>query len=92
MKYYMLAPALVLVLSACHTTQGPICGDAAIRRVDDCVCYKSAEGQQLKPWEMAWGEQEKLRKQFSHCVCKAHIDLQAVENPGRYVVPGTTVE
>ncbi len=80
--------ALSLALTAC---QGPTVGaaDDAIRRVEDCVCYKSAEGQQLQPWQLDWKDPNNLRQQVSHCVCKAHIDLKAVKDPSRYVVPGT---
>jgi len=92
MKSYVVAFSLIFILSACQSTQPTLKGDTAIRRVDNCICYKSAEGQQLKPWELAWEEPEKLRKQFSHCICEAHIDLQDVENPRRYVVPGTIVK
>ena len=65
--------------------------DEAIVRVENCICYKSAEGQQLKPWELSWDDSDQLKKQFSHCECKAHIDLEKVKNPKRYVVPGTEV-
>ena len=63
-----------------------------IRRVDNCVCYLSAEGQQLKPWELSWDDAEKLRVQFSHCTCTADIDMKEVKNPRRYIVPGTVVK
>jgi hypothetical protein len=43
------------------------------------------------PWEIAWDDAEKLRKQISHCVCQATIDIVNVENPRRYLVPGTEV-
>jgi hypothetical protein len=66
--------------------------DSAIRRVDDCVCYKHIDSQNLKPWEIEWDNPEKLRKQISHCVCSAEIDIQKVENPRRYLVPGTIVK
>ena len=70
----------------------PPLGDSAIRRVEDCVCYASVEGQNLKPWEFAWDNPEKLRSQVSHCVCKVHIDVSRVANPSRYIVPGTVVK
>ena len=92
MKNYNFLLSLSFLLSACQPTPTRPSGDEAIRRVDNCVCYKSAEGQQLKPWELAWEDPEKLRNQFSHCICEAHIDLQSVKNPRRYVVPGTTVK
>ena len=82
---------LATFLAACQS-QPNRKGDSAISRVEDCACYKSAEGQKLKPWELAWKEPEKLRKQFSHCICKTYIDIQNVKNPSRYVVPGTVVK
>lgn len=66
--------------------------DDAISRVEDCVCYRSIEAQNLAPWEIAWTDPEKLKKQISHCVCKAQIDIQAVKDPKRYLVPGTVVK
>ena len=92
MKIHFLAFTAVVILSACQATHPILKGDSAISRVDNCVCYRSTEGQKLQPWELAWKEPEKLRKQFSHCICETHIDLQNVENPGRYVVPGTIVK
>ncbi len=67
-------------------------GDSAIRRVENCVCYASIDAQNLKPWEIAWDDPDKLRKQISHCVCQAQIDISNVENPRRYLVPGTVVK
>lgn len=67
-------------------------GDSAIRRVENCVCYASIDAQNLKPWEIAWDDPEKLRKQISHCICQAQIDISKVENPRRYLVPGTVVK
>jgi hypothetical protein len=67
-------------------------GDSAVRRVENCTCFAAVEGQSLKPWEFAWEEPEKLRKQVSYCICTAHIDVASVENPRRYVVPGTTIK
>lgn len=89
---HILLATILAVLSGCQRAPAKPTGDAAIRRVDNCVCYRSAEGQQLQPWELAWKDPEKLREQFSHCVCQAHIDLRSVENPARYVVPGTEVK
>lgn len=80
------------MLSACQAPQIPINGDAAIQRVENCVCYKSAEGLKMEPWQLAWEQPAKLRRQLSHCVCEASIDLQRVENPTRYVIPGTIVK
>lgn len=92
MKYVIFALTALTSLSACHATQRTVLGDSAISRLDNCVCYKSTESQNLQPWEMAWKDPEKLRKQISHCVCEAYIDVPNVENPSRYLVPGTTVK
>ena len=92
MKYLILALTTLASLSACQVTQPTFRGDTAISRAENCVCYKSTESQNLQPWEMAWKDPEKLRKQISHCVCEAYIDVPNVENPRRYLVPGTTVK
>lgn len=69
-----------------------ITSDSAIRRVDGCVCYKHIDSQNLKPWEIEWDNPEKLKKQISHCSCTTEIDIQKVDNPRRYLVPGTTIK
>jgi len=84
--------SLASCLAACTGSGSAVAPDQAIRRVDNCICYKSAEGQQLEPWKLAWDDAEKLRTQFSHCVCQAHIDLKSIPDPRRYVVPGTTIK
>jgi hypothetical protein len=86
--------AISLTFQTVADAQAPtsFAGDDAIRRVENCVCYKSIDSQNLKPWELAWKESGKLRKQISHCVCEAFIDIQRVENPLRYVVPGTAIK
>lgn len=83
---------LVVILSACAQLEKPFSGDDAIRRVEACECYASIEAQNLKPWEFAWEKPELLRKQVSHCVCRAHIDVSNVENPRKYLIPGTIVK
>lgn len=85
---------LSLLTVACTETMArkDWAGDSAIRRVDDCVCFSSIDGQNLKPWQIAWNEPEKLRQQISRCVCKVEIDIPRVENPKRYLVPGTTIK
>ena len=95
MKYrYVFVILLALLTGACADTMSKKdwAGDSAIRRVDDCVCFSSIDGQNLKPWQIAWNEPEKLRQQISRCVCKAEIDIPRVENPKRYLVPGTTIK
>lgn len=67
-------------------------GDSAIRRVENCVCYKSIDAQNLEALDIAWDDTDKLRKQVSHCICEAHIEIQNVENPRRYLVPGTVLK
>jgi hypothetical protein len=67
-------------------------GDSAIRRVENCVCYKSIDAQNLEAWEIGWNDSDKLRKQVSHCICEAYIEIQNVENPSRYLVPGTVLK
>ncbi len=92
MKVAHILLVSIPLLSGCQSAPAKPTGDSAIRRVDNCVCYRSAEGQQLQPWELAWKEPEKLREQFSHCICQAYTDLKSVENPARYVVPGTEIK
>ena len=92
MTHYPMLLMSIVMLSACQTAQFSCARDEAITRVDECVCYKAGEGQKKKPWEFAWSDPEKLRQQFSHCVCQAHIDVTKVKDPARYVVPGTVVK
>jgi hypothetical protein len=40
---------------------------------------------------MAWNDPETLQKQFSHCICRALIDLKKADDPGKYFVPGTDI-
>lgn len=91
MRHVFAILVMVVSLSACSTASHRG-GEMAISRVDDCTCFKSVDGQQLMPWELSWDDPEALRRQFSHCVCQAHIDLKQVEDPRRYVVPGTVVK
>jgi len=84
--------AMSLLVTGCQSTPVKLNGDEAIRRVENCECYRSVEGQKQKPWDLEWDDAERLREQFSHCVCRAHIDLKSVEDPGRYVVPGAIVK
>lgn len=66
--------------------------DSAVTRVENCVCYKKADAPDIKPWDMDWDDSQMLRKLISHCVCKAEIDMQKVENPRRYIVPGAEIK
>jgi len=87
-------PALFALLSAGCAVSNPKASktDDAIQRVDNCVCYKSIKAQNLNPWELAWDSADKLKEQFSHCVCEAQIDIKSVEDPRRYIVPGTVIK
>ena len=81
-----------VLLAACSPKSSVSSADAAIQRVENCVCYKSIEAQNLQPWQLAWNDSEKLRKQFSHCICQAQIDIKNVADPKRYVIPGSVVK
>jgi hypothetical protein len=91
-KMFLPAIAIIPLVASSAELTSKWSGDDAIRRVENCVCYASVEGQNLKPWQIAWDDPEKLRKQISHYVCQAYIDVSRVENPRRYLVPGTTVK
>lgn len=93
-----LRPLLVcvvpVVVGACAAppTENVFASDDAITRVNSCVCYASVEGEQLKPWELGWGDAAKLRKQLSRCTCEADVDVRNVRDPQRYVTPGTVIK
>jgi hypothetical protein len=42
--------------------------------IHNCSCYTSEEAKNLKPWQLAWGDPDKLRKQTSHCICRVTLD------------------
>ncbi|MCY1405166.1 hypothetical protein D3C76_370400 [compost metagenome] len=86
MKRPAILIAISLLTTACQSTN-----DDGVTRVDNCVCYKSSEGQQLQQSQMAWKDPEALQEQFSHCICRAFIDLKKVDDPGKYFVPGTEI-
>ena len=92
MRSLLFGVLLSFLLVACAQVPKQCAGDDAIRRVENCVCYKNIDAQNLKPWEIAWDSPEELRKQISYCVCEAQIDIPNVENPRRYLVPGTVVK
>jgi hypothetical protein len=91
-KYSVLALLCVSFVALSTELNKPYLGDSAIRRVENCTCYKSIEAQGLKPWQLDWSDSISLRKQFTHCECKATIDVSNVENPKRYLVPGTVIK
>ena len=92
MNYFIGFALVVATLIASSETIKKWSGDDAIRRVENCTCYASIDAQNLKPRQIDWDNADKLRKQISHCICQAHIDISNVENPKRYLVPGTIVK
>ncbi|WP_082377787.1 hypothetical protein [Pseudomonas sp. RIT-PI-q] len=86
MKRFVMLVAISLLTTACQSTN-----DNGITRVDNCVCYKSSEGQPLQSSQMAWKDPEALQQQFSHCICRALVDLKKANDPGKYFVPGTEI-
>ena len=86
MKQIVMLIAIAMLTTACQSTN-----DDGITRIDNCVCYKSSEGQQLQSSQMAWKDPETLQKEFSHCICRALIDLKKADDPGKYFVPGTDI-
>lgn len=86
MKRLVLLIAISLLTSACRSNND------GITRLDNCACYKSPENQQLQASQIAWKDPDTLQKQFSHCVCRALIDLKEADDPGKFFVPGTQIK
>jgi hypothetical protein len=86
MKRLVMLVAISLLTTACQSTND------GITRLDNCVCYKSTEAQHLQASQLAWKDPETLQQQFSHCVCRALIDLKKVDDPGKFFVPGTEIK
>lgn len=86
MKRIVTLIAISLLTTACQSTNN------GITRLDNCVCYKSPEGQHLQASQIAWKDPDTLQKQFSHCVCRALVDLKEVDDPGKLFVPGTQIK
>jgi hypothetical protein len=86
MKRFVMLIAISLLTTACQSTN-----DNGITRLDNCVCYKSSEGQQSQLSQTAWKDPEALQKQFSHCICRALVDLKKVDDPSKFFVPGTEI-
>lgn len=82
MKRFVILIAISLLTTACQSDNG-------ITRLDNCVCYKSPEGPPLQASQVASKDPEALQKQFSHCVCRAYVDLKKVDDPSKFFVPGT---
>lgn len=85
MKRFATLTVIALLTTACQSTND------GITRLDNCVCYKSSESQHLQQSQIAWNDPEALQEQFSHCICRAYIDLKLVADPGKYFVPGTEI-
>ncbi|WP_137805283.1 hypothetical protein [Pseudomonas sp. G(2018)] len=86
MKRIVTLIAISLLTTACQSTND------GVTRLDNCVCYKSPEGQHLQASQIAWNDPDTLQKQFSHCVCRALVDLKEVDDPGKLFVPGTQIK
>jgi hypothetical protein len=84
-KRFAILIAIYCLITACQSNDG-------ITRLDNCVCYKSTEAQHLPASQIAWKDPEKLQEQFSHCVCRALIDLKQVDDPGKFFTPGTEIK
>ena len=84
MKRFVMLIAISLLTSACQSDNG-------VTRLDNCVCYKTAEGQKTQTSPMAWQDPETLREQFSHCMCRALVDLKKADDPNQFFVPGTQI-
>ena len=85
MKRFAMLIAISLLTTACSTN------DNGVTRLDNCVCYKSSEAQHVQASQMAWQDPETLQKQFSHCICRALVDLKKVDDPSKLFVPGTEI-
>lgn len=86
MKRFVMLIAISLLTTACQSTH-----DNGVTRLDNCVCYKSTEAQHLPASQMTWTDPETLQEQFSHCICRALVDLKKVDDPGKFFVPGTEI-
>ncbi|WP_433735609.1 hypothetical protein [Pseudomonas putida] len=84
MKRFVMVIAIALLTTACQSNTG-------ITRLDNCTCYKSSNGQALQSSQMAWQDPDAIKEQFSHCICRALIDLKQADDPGKFFVPGTEI-
>lgn len=84
MKRFVMLIAIALLTTACQSNSG-------ITRLDNCTCYKSSTGQALQSSQMAWQDPDEIKKQFSHCICRALIDLKKADDPSKFFVPGTEI-
>ena len=85
MKRLVILIAISFLTTACQSNDG-------ITRLDNCACYKSNEAKHLQASQIAWKDPEKLQEQFSHCVCRALIDLKQADDPGKFFTPGTVIK
>lgn len=86
MKRFVMLIVISLLITACQSANND-----GVTRLDNCVCYKSSGGQQLQASQMTWKDSEALQEQFSHCICRAFVDLKKVDDPSKYFVPGTEI-
>ncbi|MGH8385898.1 MAG: hypothetical protein ACRESJ_10415 [Pseudomonas sp.] len=84
MKRFVMLVAVSLLTTACQSDNG-------ITRLDNCVCYKSPEGQHVPASQISWTDPDTLQKEFSHCICRALVDLKKVDDPSKFFVPGTEI-
>ncbi|VVP79125.1 hypothetical protein PS918_02115 [Pseudomonas fluorescens] len=86
MKRFAMLIAISLLVTACQSTND------GVTRLDNCVCYKASGGQPAQASPMTWKDPEALQEQFSHCICRAFVDLKQADDPGQYFVPGTQIK
>jgi hypothetical protein len=77
--------AIALLTTACQSNNG-------VTRLDNCTCYKTAEGLKTQASPMASQDPATLREQYSHCVCRALVDLKKADDPNQFFVPGTQIK
>ena len=86
MKRFVMLTVITLLTTACQSD------DYGITKLDNCVCYKTPEGQHIQLSQVASIDPDTLQENFSHCVCRALIDLKKVDDPGKFFVPGTEIK
>ncbi|EPA99186.1 hypothetical protein D3C76_913420 [compost metagenome] len=84
MKRIVMLIAISLLTTACQSDNG-------VTRLDNCVCYKTVEGQKTQASPMDWQDTEKVREQFSHCICRAWVDLEKADDPNQFFGPETQI-
>nr|WP_180205072.1 hypothetical protein [Pseudomonas sp. SbOxS1]NYU05083.1 hypothetical protein [Pseudomonas sp. SbOxS1] len=84
MKRIVMLIAISLLTTACQSDNG-------VTRLDNCVCYKTAEGQKTQASPMDWQDPDTVREQFSHCICRAWVDLKKADDPSQFFGPETQI-